>query len=79
MVRWVKWYFLAGVAIFVVLGVFALIPAHVTEPNLLGYYSLDPLAPIIAILLWIGAGAVYWYGKENARSLSQHVQEKGGM
>jgi hypothetical protein len=62
-----KWYFLAGVAIFAVLGVSALIPAYVTEPNLLGYYSLDPLAPVIAILLWIGAGVVYWCGKEKAR------------
>jgi hypothetical protein len=62
-----KWYFWAGVAIFVVLGVSSLIPAHVTEPNLLGYYSFDLLAPIIAILLWVGAGTIYWYGKKGKK------------
>jgi len=63
-----KWYFWVGVAIFVVLGVCALIPAHVTEPNLLGYYSLDPLAPVMSILLWVGAGAIYWFEKEKGKN-----------
>jgi hypothetical protein len=64
-----KWYFWVGVVIFAVFGVSALIPAHVTELNLLGYYSFDPLAPVIAILLWVGAGAVYWCGKEKGKKL----------
>ena len=59
-----KWCVWVGVTIFAVLGGFTLIPAHVTEPNILGYYSFDPLAPLIAILLWVGAGTIYWHGKE---------------
>ncbi|MGA2681569.1 MAG: hypothetical protein ABSF44_07195 [Candidatus Bathyarchaeia archaeon] len=68
MVRWVKWYFWAGVAILVVLRVSALIPAHVTEPNFLGYYSFDPLAPVFAILLWVGAGAITGLEKKKERN-----------
>jgi len=64
-----KWYFWVGVVIFVVLGIFTLIPAHVTEPNLLGYYSFDPLAPVMTILLWVAAGAIYWCGKEKGKKL----------
>jgi len=63
-----KLHFWVGVVIFAFLGVLTLTPAHVTEPNLLGYYSFDPLAPITAILLWVGAGTIYWHGKENERS-----------
>ena len=63
-----KWYFWAGVAIFVFFAVSALIPAHVTESNLLGYYSFDPLAPIMTILLLVGAGAIYCCGKERKKN-----------
>jgi hypothetical protein len=65
-----KWYFWAGAAIFAVLGAASLIPTHVTEPNLPGYYSFNPLALIISILLWVDAGTIYFLGKEK-----KHRQE----
>ncbi|MGA3291161.1 MAG: hypothetical protein ABSD42_13085 [Candidatus Bathyarchaeia archaeon] len=62
-----KWYYWLVVAILVVLGISTLVPAPGSPSNLLGYSSLDPFAPISAILLWVIAGAIYWFGNKKEK------------
>jgi len=49
------------------LGISTLVPAPGSPSNLLGYSSLDPFAPISAILLWVIAGAIYWFGNKKEK------------
>jgi hypothetical protein len=35
---------------------------------MVGYYSLDPFAPVSAIALWVIAGAIYRFGKKRERN-----------
>jgi hypothetical protein len=51
----------------VVLGISTFIPAPGSPKNLLGYSSIDPFAPLSGILLWIIAGAIYWFGKRKEK------------
>ena len=51
----------------VIVGIFTFIPAPGSPTNLLGYSSVDPFAPISVILLWVIAGAVYWFGKRKEK------------
>jgi len=64
--KYLKWYYWLVTAILVVLGISTLVPVSGPK-NLIGYSSLDPFAPISAILLWIIAGAIYWLGKKNEK------------
>ena len=59
-----KWYYWAGIIVFIILGVSALIPAPASKPSLLGYYAHCSFAPISTIICWIIAGAIYWLGKK---------------
>ena len=62
-----KWYYWLAIAIFVVLGISALIPAPGTPTNLVGYSSIDPFAPASTIILLVIAVAIYWFGKKNEK------------
>jgi len=59
-----KKYYWVGIAVLVILGVSTLVPSPSSQKNMVGYYSLDPFAPVSAIALWIIAGAIYWFGKK---------------
>ena len=59
-----KWYYWVGIAVLVILGVATLVPSPSSQKNMVGYYSLDPFAPVSAIALWVIAGAIYWFGKK---------------
>jgi hypothetical protein len=48
------------------LGISTFIPASGFPSNLIGYSSIDPFTPISAVILWVIAGVVYWYGKKKA-------------
>jgi polyferredoxin len=65
--NWLKWYYWLVVAILIVLGISTLVPVPGNPRNLVGYSSVDPFAPISAILLWVIAGAIYWFGKTNEK------------
>jgi len=62
-----KWYYWLIIAILVVLGISALIPAPGTPTNLVGYSSIDPFAPASTIILLVIAGAVYWFGQKKEK------------
>ncbi len=62
-----KWYYWIVIAILVVLGISTLVPAPGSPKNLIGYASVDPFAPISGILLWVIAGAIYWFGKKKEK------------
>jgi len=62
-----KWYYWLVIAILVVVGISTLIPASGSPKNLIGYSSIDPAAPISGIILWVVAGAIYWFGKRKER------------
>jgi len=62
-----KWYYWLVIVILVVVGISTLVPASGTPSNLIGYSSLDPAAPISGIILWVVAGAVYWFGKRKEK------------
>jgi hypothetical protein len=62
--NYLKWYYYVGKSVLVILGVVTLVPAPSSQKNMIGYYSLDPFAPISAIALWVIAGAIYWFGKK---------------
>jgi hypothetical protein len=68
-----KWYYWLLVAILVVLGLSTFIPAPGSPKNLLGYSSIDPFAPLSGILLWVIAGAIYWFGKEKEKKTQQQT------
>jgi len=59
-----KWYYWVGIAVLVILGIATLVPSPSSQKNMVGYYSLDPFAPVSAIALWAIAGAIYWFGKK---------------
>jgi len=59
-----KWYYWAGIIVFIILGISTLIPAPASKPSLLGYYAHCSFAPISTIICWIIAGAIYWLGKK---------------
>ncbi|MEM2351242.1 MAG: hypothetical protein QXT26_02425 [Thermoproteota archaeon] len=40
-----------------------LVPASASEPNLMGYYSHCPFAPISTVICWIISGLCYWLGR----------------
>jgi hypothetical protein len=61
-----KWYWWLLVAIFVLLGVWTLVPAPASKPCLLGYYAHCTFTPISTIICWIVAGVCYWLGKKSA-------------
>ncbi len=61
-----KWYYWLVITILVVVGISTLIPAS-GPSNLIGYASLDPAAPISGIILWVIAGAIYWFGKRKEK------------
>jgi len=65
-----KWYYWLVIAILVVVGISTLIPAPGSPLNLIGYSSVDPAAPISGIILWIIAGAIYWFGKKKETIIS---------
>jgi hypothetical protein len=58
-----KWYYWAGMAVAVVLGLWTLIPDSASKVGLLGYRSHCPFAPISTIVCWLIAGVIYWFGK----------------
>lgn len=58
-----KWYWLALTIIFIVLGILTLVPAPVSKPNLIGYHSICPFAPVSTIISWAIAGVFYWLGR----------------
>ena len=58
-----KWYYWAGVIIFVILGITTLIPAPASKPPLLGYYAHCSFTPISTVICWIIAGVIYWLGR----------------
>jgi len=62
-----KWYWWLAVAVFVVLGIWTLIPAPASKLCLLGYYAHCSFAPISTIVCWIIAGACYWLGQRAAK------------
>ena len=57
-----KWYYWLVIAILIVVGISTFVPAPGSPSNFIGYSSVDPFAPVSGILLWIIAGAVYWFG-----------------
>jgi len=62
-----KWYYLVGVIVAIILGVSTLIPAPASKPSLLGYYAHCSFTPISTIILWIIAGIIYWLGKKKEK------------
>ncbi len=62
-----KWYYWIVIAVLVVLGIATFVPAPGSPKNFIGYSSVDPFAPISGILLWIIAGATYWFGKKKEK------------
>lgn len=58
-----KWYYWVGVIVFIILGIAILIPAPVSKPSLLGYYSLCSFAPISTVICLVIAGVLYWLGR----------------
>jgi len=59
-----KWYYWAGIIVFIILGISTLIPAPASKPSLLGYYAHCSFAPISTIICWIIAGAIYGLGEK---------------
>jgi hypothetical protein len=62
-----KWYYWLGVVVAAALSVATLVPAPASKPNLLGYYSHCPFAPVSTLIWWAVAGAVYWLGKRGKK------------
>jgi hypothetical protein len=62
-----KWYYWAGVIIFVILGITTLIPAPASKPSLLGYYAHCSFTPISTVICWAIAGVIYWFGRRRDR------------
>ena len=64
-----KWYYWLIIAILVILGISTFIPIQISgsPKSFLGYYAFDPYAPISGILLWVIAGAIYWFGKKREK------------
>jgi polyferredoxin len=62
-----RWYYWAGVIVFVVLGVTTLIPAPASKPSLLGYYAHCSFTPISTVICWVIAGVMYWFGRKRSR------------
>ncbi|MEM2321026.1 MAG: hypothetical protein QXS79_03995 [Candidatus Bathyarchaeia archaeon] len=67
MVSDLRWYYWAGIIIFVILGISTVIPAPASKVSLLGYYAHCSFAPISAIICFIIAGAMYWLGKKKEK------------
>jgi len=64
-----KWYYWIVIAVLVILGIATFVPAPGSPKNLIGYSSVDPFVPISGILLWIIAGATYWFGKKKEKKM----------
>jgi len=62
----VRWYYLLLTAVFIILGIWTLIPAPASKPCLIGYYSHCSFTPASTIICWIIAGVFYWIGKKRA-------------
>ncbi len=65
--NYLRWYYWLVIAILAVVGISTFVPAPGSPSNLVGYSSFDPFAPISGIVLWIIAGAIYWFGKKNEK------------
>jgi hypothetical protein len=62
-----KLYYWVGVVVFIILGISTPIPAPASKPNLIGYYSHCPFAPISTLICWAIAGVIYWLGKRREK------------
>ena len=65
-----KLYCWVGIVVLVALGIITMVPAPtsmVHKVNLVGYYSYDPFAPVSALILFIIAGGIYWFGKRREK------------
>jgi len=58
-----KWYFWLGILIAVVLGIVTLVPSPASKPNLVGYEAHCTFSPVSALICWVIAGIIYWFGK----------------
>lgn len=66
-----KWYWWTTFTIFVLLGIFTLVPSPASKPCLLGYYALCSFTPLSTIGCWAIAGGLYWLGRRMARRKQQ--------
>jgi hypothetical protein len=65
----VKRYYWLVIVVAAALGALTMAPlAPARKPNLLGYYSHCPLAPVTTLIWWAIAGAVYWLGKRGEKT-----------
>jgi quinol-cytochrome oxidoreductase complex cytochrome b subunit len=58
-----KWYYWLFIIIFILLGIWTLIPSPASKPCLLGYYAHCSFSPISTIICFIISGIFYWLGK----------------
>lgn len=57
--------------IFVVLGIWTLIPAKVSKPCLVGYYAHCSFTPISTIICFALAVVFYWLGRRKAKAMQK--------
>jgi polyferredoxin len=62
-----KWYYWLGTIIFIVLGIWTLIPAPASKPCLLGYYAHCSFTPISTLICFAIAGFIYFFGKKKRK------------
>jgi hypothetical protein len=62
-----KWYWWVLMVVFVVLGIFTLVPVPASKLNMLGYYSHCTFTPISTVICWVIAGVCYWLGLRAAK------------
>jgi hypothetical protein len=62
-----KWYYLIGAVVVIILGISTLIPSPASKPSLLGYYAYCSFASISMIICWVIAGVIYWLGKRKEK------------
>jgi len=58
-----KWIYWLGSAVFILLGVWTLIPAEASKPCLLGYYAHCSFTPISTLICLIIAAAIPLLGR----------------
>jgi len=68
-----KWYWWILILVFAAVGVVTLVPFRIGQPNLLGYDSLDPFAPISSVICWAVAAVCYWLGLRGTKKTRRQL------
>jgi len=65
-VKKMRWYWWLLIGVFLLLGIWTMVPASASKLCLLGYYAHCSFTPVSTLICWIIAIVLYLFGKRRA-------------